>query len=108
MMVPSASSAPVRSSKELIHPSVGAPRDFVAPAVISRSIISEVRPSALSAAAILMVFVVLPTPPFWLPTTITRVVRVSIRAPHGPLSHALCFFPGEERYRHLSAQMTRL
>ena len=64
IIVPSGSLAPVSNSNVLIHPSVGAPRDFVAPAVESKSMMREVLSSSPRAAAILMVLVVLPTPPF--------------------------------------------
>ena len=59
-----ADSAPVRRSNESVQPWVGALSSFVAPAVMSRSMMRHREPRSAKAAASCTQVVVFPTPPF--------------------------------------------
>src|SRR5579875_2850438 len=66
-------------------PGASSPRPVVALACGSRSTSSVRKPSSASAAPRLMAVVVLPTPPFWFATAITRATDAS--TPALPLAH---------------------
>src|SRR5581483_4160517 len=68
-----------------LGPGASSPRPVVALACGSRSTSSVRKPSSASAAPRLMAVVVLPTPPFWFATAITRATDAS--TPALPLAH---------------------